>query len=451
VKGHVYRRGKTWTYIFDGPPDPLTGERRQISRGGWATEKEAWRECRVAMSQVEEGRFVPSSRRTLGSYLLEDWLPAVKTSTAATTWGNWDVYARAYVVPVLGKVRLQEQLTAPRLQAFYAHLLKEGRIKPDLSSAMYEAWSSGKTQGKEPTAAQIAAQTGASIRTARAAIRRFRDGRIPEGKGTGLSSKTVRNIHTMLHKALADAVRWRYVTTNVAEDVNPPRLARRRPTVWTPDQTRQFLQFVRDDRFYALYLLAATTGLRRSELCGLSWPALDLDAGTVSVEPDTLVVVNGRAQASDGKTDQAPRLLALDPATIAALRERQDAQREERAAFGVDYRDTQRVFTWEDGRDVHPDVIRQRFNRLAARCGLPPIRLYDMRHSYATAALKAGVHLKIVSARLGHASETFTARVYQHALPGIDREAANSVAALLVVDDAVSKSVSTDHENGPEG
>jgi len=90
-------------------------------------------------------------------------------------------------------------------------------------------------------------------------------------------------------------------------------------------------------------------------------------------------------------------------------------------------------FTWEDGRPVHPNVVCQRFNRLSERCGLPHIRLHDMRRSYATATLKAGVHLKIVSARLRHASETFTARVYQHALPGMDREAAGTIAAVFLV------------------
>jgi integrase len=432
VKGHVYKRGKTFTYVFDGPPDPLTGERKQITKGGWQTETEAWRECRTAMKRAEEGRHVKPSRRTLGAYLVDEWLPAIKSATAATTWGNWKVYTEAYVLPTLGKVRLQE-LTAPRLQAFYTHLLTSGRVKVDLSSAMYAAWQSGKQRnGKEPTARQVAQATGASIHTGRAALRRFRAGQVPRARPAGLEPKTVRNVHVMLHSALANAVGWRYVVENVAEHVKPPKVSRRRPTVWTPAQLRKFLTFVQGDRFYALYLLAATTGLRRSELCGLRWPAVDLDKGTLSVEPDTRVVVNGEAQDSDGKTDQTPRMLALDPATVKALREWQDKQRSERAFFETDYQDTTRVFTWEDGRPVHPDVIRQRFNRLSLRCGLPHIRLHDMRHSYATAALKAGVHLKIVSARLGHASETFTASVYQHALPGMDREAAGTVAALFV-------------------
>ena len=451
MKGHVYRRGKTFTYVFDGPPDPLTDERRQVTKGGWQTEGEAWKECRVAMKRAEEGRHVAPSRRTLRAYLMDEWLPAIKTSTAATTWGNWSVFIGSYVVPTLGNVRLQE-LTAPRLQAFYAHLLSDGRVKVDLSSAMFAVWQAGKATGRELRARQVAEATGASIYTAQAALRRFRAGQIPAARPAGLEPKTVRNIHVMMHVALRNAVNWRYVVGNVAEQVKPPKVRRRKPTVWTPAQLRTFLTFVRLDRFYPLFLLAATTGLRGGELCGLRWPALDLVAGTLSVEPETRVVVNGEAQESDGKTDNAPRMLALDPLTVTALREWWSRQQGERAFFDRDYRHTNQVFVWEDGRPVHPDVIRQRFNRLSARCGLPHIRLHDMRHSYATAALKAGVHLKIVSARLGHASETFTASVYQHALPGMDREAANTIAALFLgngpEETPVSESVSTGDENG---
>jgi integrase len=406
------------------------------------------------MAYAEQGRHVAPSRRTLGTYLVDEWLPAIKNATAATTWGNWKVYVNSYVLPTLGKVKIQE-LTAPRLQAFYTHLLTAGRVKVDLSSAMYAAWQTGKDKGKEPTARQVATATGASLYTARAALRRFRAGRVPAARSAGLEPKTVRNVHVMLHSALVNAVNWRYVVENVAEHVKPPKVRRRKPTVWSPAQLRTFLTFVRADRFYALYLLAATTGLRRAELCGLRWPAIDLDAGTLSVEPDTRVVVNGHAQDSDGKTDNAPRMLALDPATVAALREWRERQRGEHVFFDRDYLTSDRVFTWENGRPVHPDVIRQRFNRLSQRCGLPHIRLHDMRHSYATAALKAGVHLKIVSARLGHASETFTASVYQHALPGMDREAAGTIAALFVdlepdadAEDPVSESVSEEDENG---
>ena len=130
----------------------------------------------------------------------------------------------------------------------------------------------------------------------------------------------------------------------------------------------------------------------------------------------------------------------------------------ERIFFDRDYQGADRVFTWENGRDVHPDTIRQRFNRLADRCGLPHIRLYDLRHGYATAGLKSGINPKIISSRLGHASTGFTLDVYSHAVPGMDRQAAHEIAAMFVDDEepeddiengSVSKSVSKEHENGP--
>jgi len=201
----------------------------------------------------------------------------------------------------------------------------------------------------------------------------------------------VRNIHVMLHKALSDAAAWGYVRQNPAEHAKSPRVGRRRPAVWSVDELARFLTGQRQDRFYALYLLAATTGMRRSELCGLRWAALDLDEGTVALT-DTRVVVRGYATDSDGKTDDSIRKLALDPATVAALKEHRGRHEEERALFGAGYLGGDYVFRWEDGRPVHPDVIRQRFNRAVARLGLPRIRLHDMRHTYATAALRRASH-----------------------------------------------------------
>ena len=117
---------------------------------------------------------------------------------------------------------------------------------------------------------------------------------------------------------------------------------------------------------------------------------------------------------------------------MAALVQQQQRQAEEKAFFGAHYQDSDQVFTWENGRQVHPDVIRQRFNRAVAKAGLPPIRLHDVRHCYATAALASGISPKIVSERLGHASVAFTLSVYGHMIPGLDREAADQVAAMIL-------------------
>jgi integrase len=117
----------------------------------------------------------------------------------------------------------------------------------------------------------------------------------------------------------------------------------------------------------------------------------------------------------------------------------------------VRVRSTDLVFTWEDGRPPHPDVIRQRFQRLAARLGLRVIRLHDLRHTYATIALAAGANPKVVSERLGHASVAFTLRLYSHVLPSVDEEAAKRVADLMLPAEPVPSFVPEEDPDSDQG
>jgi integrase len=181
---------------------------------------------------------------------------------------------------------------------------------------------------------------------------------------------------------------------------------------------------VRDDRFFALWLLVVTTGLRRGELAGLREEDFDLKAGRVTPAVPR-VVVDGYAQDSEPKTSHGYRTLALDPVTVKAVREHLKRWRKERKAVG---HTSLLLFCWPDGKPVHPQTITDRFFRLSKDAGLPFIRLHDVRHSYATAALKAGIHPKIVSERLGHASVAFTLQTYSHVIEGMDEAAASEIA-----------------------
>jgi integrase len=311
--------------------------------------------------------------------------------------------ANAHVVPVLGELKLQA-LTPVQLNLFYAHLLENGRRRG----------------------------------------------------GGGLSPKTVRNIHVMLHRALKDAVRWGYLPRNIADAVDPPvgRSAERH--VWTPEQLGVFLEHVRADRLYALWLLVATTGMRRGELAGLRWA--DINFANARVSPQRpRVVVDHAVLISEPKTAKGRRALALDPATLAVLREHQTRQAEEKAVIGAGYRHSGLVFTWPDGAPIHPDLMTRWFEQHSRAAGLPRIRLHDVRHSYASAALAAGVPAKVISERLGHATVGFTLDTYSHVLPGLDAAAAQAVAQLilrgngtrpaqLIADPAVDKPV----DNQPE-
>jgi integrase len=238
----------------------------------------------------------------------------------------------------------------------------------------------------------------------------------------------------LLHKALGDSLRWGLVPRNVADAADPPRARHRERSAWSAEQLRAFLAGTAEDRLAAMWLLVATTGMRRSELLGLPWRAVDLDAnpGRLAIV-QTVVVVNRRpVLVAAAKTRSSHRQLALDPFTAAALRSHRARQLEERLAWGTAWTDTGLVFTREDGTILHPAQVSKRFVRLVRDAGRPPITLHGVRHSYATAALAAGEPLKVISERLGHSSTSVTANLYQHVLPSMDERTANAVASLIL-------------------
>jgi integrase len=174
-------------------------------------------------------------------------------------------------------------------------------------------------------------------------------------------------------------------------------------TTWTADELRRFLEHVRGDRLYAAYLLAATRGMRRGEVLGLGWSAIDLDGAKLSVSR-TLVSVDYLVRVSEPKTKRSRRVVALDPATVRALRDHRARQLDERIAMGGLANELDLVFTREDGSAIHPQAFSEAFERHVAAARLTKLNLHRLRDTHATLALRAGVHPKVVSERLGHAS-----------------------------------------------
>ncbi|WP_200902538.1 tyrosine-type recombinase/integrase, partial [Protofrankia coriariae] len=222
---------------------------------------------------------------------------------------------------------------------------------------------------------------------------------------------------------------------------------RRPPTVWTPEQLRAFVEHTRGDRLFALYLLLVTTGMRRGEAVGLRRQDVDVAAGTV-VPAIPRVVVDGLAAESETKTESGQRPRTLDRTTLAALRVHIRRWEQERELTG---HTNDLLFCWPDGAHIHPDSVTDWFQGHARAAGLPVIRLHDVRHSYATAALKSGVHPKIVSERLGHADVAFTLRAYSHVIPGMDAAAAGAVAGLILGTTDVEQDEDTTESHDQEG
>jgi integrase len=251
-----------------------------------------------------------------------------------------------------------------------------------------------------------------------------------DGSG-GLSPRTVRYVHTAVRKALADAVRYGVIDRNAAQAADPPsrRASRARvfPT-WTPAELRTFLATSKADGWYAAFHLAASTGLRRGELLGLRWGDVDLEAGELQVV-QTVVQVAWKPELSGPKTPSGRRRVALDRDTVDVLRRHLHAVEAITSTGSV--QPSSLVFPGPGGGPLTPDLLSGRFQRLVKKSGLPRIRFHDLRHSHATHALQAGIHPKVVAERLGHSSVMVTLDIYSHAIPSLQREAAEVVASLF--------------------
>ena len=250
-----------------------------------------------------------------------------------------------------------------------------------------------------------------------------------------LSPKSVRNTHVVLRKALADAERLGLVIRNAAASAKPPVVRRKEFRTWTADEVRRFFAEVADDRLLAAFVLFATTGMRRGEVLGLRWSDVDLGNAQLAVV-HTLTTVDYQPVISTPKTKRSRRVVYLDATTIIHLGAHRQRQEIERQAAGPDWcDDLDLVFRDEFGRPLNPDWFSADFGRRLRSSELPKIRLHDLRHTHATLALKAGVHPKIVSERLGHSSIAVTLDLYSHVTPAIARGAADSVANQIFVDD----------------
>lgn len=373
-QGRVFKRSGGWAFVVDvnlpGAP------RKQRTQSGFRTRAEAVAAMHGVQESLRTGSYVNPDRVPLGMWMREVWLPAVKGQLRPTTWDSYEAYFRLYVLPRLGEVPMQS-LTRSHLRLFYADLEANGAVR-----------------------------------------------------GGGLNRKTVHNVHLMLLKAFNDAVDDQLLPRKPAERAHRAGPNRFQITTWTAPQLRTFLEHAQSDRLYALWRLAAATGMRRAELLGLRWRDVNQERLRLSVV-QTRLKAGGTTYFDVPKTPRSRRSIALDPVTVEILRRHQVRQSAERLALGPAYVDHDLLFCHRDGSPLDPDGTRARFYRLSAEAGLPRIRLHDLRHTHATLGLLADVHPKIMQERLGHSSVAFTLDIYSHAVPTMQDQAAQSFSDLI--------------------
>lgn len=235
----------------------------------------------------------------------------------------------------------------------------------------------------------------------------------------GLSSSTIRKHHSNIHKCLDYAVRLGLIANNPSAQTELP--AKQKYTgakAFTPEQTKGLLELFQGDPLEVPVYLTATYGLRRSEVCGLRWDAVDFEAGSIHVR-HTAVVDNGNIiYANNTKTATSNRMLPLTQSMRSYLLEVKNRQEEDKKLLGNGYTDSGYICVQRDGTPINPDFVTHHFQRMLKKAGLPVIRFHDLRHSAVYALRKGGCDAKDIQAWLGHSDITTTLNVYGHVLNG---------------------------------
>ncbi len=302
---------------------------------------------------------------------LREWLAHARGRVRVTTYLGYESLIRCYVLPALGEVRLSE-LSPLHIQRLYSSLL------------------------------------------------------VPERR---LSAGTVLNLHLVLSQALGQAVRWGILERNPAKGAQPPRPVRPEPVVVDPMMASRIVAALQGSAVELPGMMAIATGMRRGEILGLRWADLGQDLHQAQVRRTLHTTGRGLAF-SEPKTRKSRRAVAL-PEILRPCLSRARLEQALRRSKAPGWQDLDLVIDRKDGGPLHPATLSSRWRLFLARSGLPHIRFHDLRHAHATLMLLKGVHPKVVSERLGHASVGITLDIYSHVLPSMQQDAVRAFDELF--------------------
>ena len=371
-EGSIYehkRNGKKVGYRGAYTVYTAEGPKRRYVQG--KTRAEVNQKLTKAMVDRDKGFVFDDENMSVGEYL-DRWLSdCVRDSVRQSTFDRDSYLVCSHIKPTLGRIKLNK-LSPVHVQAFYRHRLDAG----------------------------------------------------------GLSASTVNKIHTVLHKALSQAMQWDLIPRNVTEAVKAPRPGGKEVRPLSPEQAKTLLEAVRGDRLEALYVVAIATGLRQGELLALKWEDVELENGIIRVKR-TLTRTGGKYTVGPPKSNRS-RSVGLTKRAVEALRTHLSLQLEEMERIGSLYQPGGLVFANNSGGTINPSNLRQRsLAPLLKKAGLPHIRFHDLRHTCATLLLSRNVNPKIVSEMLGHASIAITLNTYSHVLPTMQHDAVQALEEAL--------------------
>ena len=334
------------------------------------------RECldwiRKTKSQIDLGLTFNSSQLTLKKYM-NDWLVNIEASIRPNTFKQYQHLTHKRILPFLGRYKLIN-------------------LRPDIIQNRYNQM-------------------------------------IEEGYGL----RTIQITHSVLHRALVQAVKLGLIFRNPDDATSPPKPQKAEMQFYDKEQVQQFLIHTKlsKDRYYPLYHLAISTGMRQGELLALKWSDLDMDQRTLKVQRQFTRAKNGGFELTQPKTQAGRRTIALGFNTLEMLKEHQRDQFQVKLDVGDKWKDLDFIFTTKLGTPFDKYSLLKSFKKASREAGLPVIRFHDLRHTAATLQLNNGVPVILVSNRLGHSKPSVTLDVYGHLIAEKQHEAADLMDEII--------------------
>ena len=353
--------------------DPVTGKQKQKSIYG-KTQREVRERLAEITTELDNGTYIEPSKNTVGEWL-DTWVGTyAQFSVKPYTLDAYQRICHNYLTPALGTLRLSE-LTAPHIQRFYNSLLME----------------------------------------------------------RGLSPKTVRNIHGVLHRALEQAMKLGMLRSNPTELCDLPKARRKEIRPMEQDKIGAFLQEIKGSKYELLYLVTLFTGMRQGEVLGLTWDCVDFTHNTLYINKQLQKTkkVGGEYALAPTKNSRA-RVIIVAASVLALLKQQKSRQEQAQllAGSGWDNR-WGLVFTNELGGHLSHFTVYKHFKEAVRAIGLDEERFHDLRHSYAVAAIESGDDIKTVQSNLGHATASFTLDVYGHVSQKMRQQSAERMEQFI--------------------
>lgn len=374
MRGHIVQRSKnkgTWSIVIELDKGP-DGKRRQQWTTFQGSHAEAQKKLTEILHQRDTGNYDSPGKTTVAAFL-DKWLvDYAKPNLTPRSYERYESISRIHLIPALGNIRLT-QLRANRIQDHYVSMLDKG-----------------------------------------------------------LSPRSVRYHHVVLHKALVTAVRWGLVSRNAADGVDIPRPRRSEIQTWDESEIYQFLDTAKDSQYYALFYLALYTGMRRGELLALRWQDIDFIYSQIYVNRSLHHLKDGSYVFTAPKSERSRRTIALPPSAFLIMSEYHKQKEAESTLLGTILNDSELVFS-ALGKPLRPNTVSRAWSNLAIKAGVRVIRLHDARHTHASLMLKQGIHPKVVQERLGHSTISITLDTYSHVAPGLQDAAAKRFDDALQV------------------